>query len=95
MALKPISPYTLIPYEDLIQLLPDLPIRDRNLVKHAYDFAQEAHKGQKRMSGEDHFVHCVEVARLLAEMKLDAPTIAAGLLHDVVEDTPVTVEQLQ
>jgi len=82
----------MLSFEELAQSLPDLAVRERTLLKQAYDFAQEAHKGQKRKSGEDHFVHCVEVARLLADLKLDTAVIAAGLLHDVVEDTPVTTE---
>ncbi len=85
----------MLSFDELIQSLPELTVRDRNLLKQAYDFAQKAHRGQKRASGEDHFVHCVEVARLLTDLKLDAPVIAAGLLHDVVEDTPVTVEMLE
>ena len=57
----------------------------------AYAFGKEAHKGQLRKSGEPYFSHCVEVATILAEMKLDPVTIAAALLHDVVEDTGYTL----
>jgi GTP pyrophosphokinase len=84
----------LLSFDELVRSLPTLSLRDRTILKQVYDFAQEAHKGQKRMSGEDHFVHCVEVARILAEMNLDSAVIAAGLLHDVVEDTPVTGEDI-
>jgi len=85
----------MLSFDELAQSLPDLAVRDRTILKQAFDYAQEAHKGQKRASGEDHFVHCVEVARLLADLKLDTDVIAAGLLHDVVEDTPVTTEDVQ
>ena len=57
---------------------------------HAYTFGKKAHSGQLRKSGEPYFTHCVEVATILAEMKLDPVTISAALLHDVVEDTGYT-----
>jgi guanosine-3',5'-bis(diphosphate) 3'-pyrophosphohydrolase len=81
--------------DELGSSLVGLPPRERTLVKRAYEFAREAHKGQKRMSGEDQLVHCIEVARILADLKMDAATIAAGLLHDVVEDTTVTGTELR
>jgi guanosine-3',5'-bis(diphosphate) 3'-pyrophosphohydrolase len=56
----------------------------------AYNFGKKAHSGQLRKSGEPYFTHCVEVATILAEMKLDVVTISAALLHDVVEDTGYT-----
>ena len=56
----------------------------------AYSFGKQAHQGQLRKSGEPYFTHCVEVATILAEMKLDPVTISAALLHDVVEDTGYT-----
>lgn len=56
------------------------------LVKKAYEFAQAAHKDQKRKSGEPYFIHPASVATTLTELMIDAPTIAAGLLHDTVED---------
>lgn len=61
----------------------------------AYSFGKEAHKGQLRRSGEPYFSHCVEVATILAEMKLDPVTISAALLHDVVEDTGYTLKDVE
>ncbi len=65
---------------------------DLALIKRAYDFAVVAHKGQLRLSGEPFIIHPMEVAIILAGLKLDTNTIAAGLLHDVVEDTGATLE---
>jgi len=64
------------------------------LVKRAYEQAVLAHDGQMRASGEPYVVHSVEVARMLAELKLDYQAVAAGFLHDVVEDTDWTVEEV-
>ncbi len=68
---------------------------DQKLVKKAYAFAEDAHRGQKRISGEDFFIHPLNVARILSEMKLDSPTIAAGFLHDVLDDTKTTVDDIE
>ena len=68
---------------------------DFGLVARAYHFALEAHAGQIRKSGEPFLQHSVEVARILAQLRLDSTTVAAGLLHDVVEDTSVTQEQIE
>lgn len=62
-----------------------------DLIRRAYEFAQKAHEGQKRSSGEPYFNHCIATAQTLIEMKLDPKTIAAGLLHDVAEDTKYTI----
>ena len=61
----------------------------------AYHFAEKAHQGQKRRSGEPYIIHPVAVAQILAEMGMDADSICAALLHDVVEDTPVTDEEIR
>lgn len=64
-------------------------------VEKAADFAEQAHKGQMRKSGEEYFVHPTQVAAILAELKLDPDTIATGFLHDVVEDTDYTLEDIE
>lgn len=61
----------------------------------AYTFAEAAHRGQKRKSGEDYIIHSLHVAKNLAEIGMDEKTIAAGLLHDVPEDTNVTLEEVE
>jgi GTP pyrophosphokinase len=68
---------------------------DRELLARAFAFACEAHEGHKRRSGEDFIVHPAGVARILAELRMDAATVSAGLLHDVVEDTETTIEQVR
>lgn len=69
------------------------PDDDMPLVRRAYDFAKEAHKDKKRLSGEPYFMHPVAVAVILTDLMLDATTVAAGLLHDCVEDVEgVTVQ---
>ncbi len=70
------------------------PNDDLAIVKKAYQFSLKHHKGQTRASGEPYLVHPLEVAGVLAEMRLDTTAIAAGLLHDAVEDTTVTIEEI-
>ncbi len=72
-----------------------LPTADLSLVDKAYRFSRLAHEGQRRRSGEEFIQHPLNVAMLLAELGLDLTTIAAALLHDVVEDTEVTLEQVR
>lgn len=79
----------------LLDHLPDLTPYDRLLIERAYRKAEMAHAGQFRQSGEPYFTHCVAVAHILAEMKLDAEAIGAALLHDTVEDTTVTLEEIR
>ena len=70
------------------------PSDDVNIIRQAWQFCLEHHNGQLRASGEPYVLHPLEVALVLAEMKLDSTAIAAGLLHDAVEDTPVTTEDI-
>jgi guanosine-3',5'-bis(diphosphate) 3'-pyrophosphohydrolase len=67
---------------------------DFTLLRRAYDFASEHHRGQVRLSGEPYLSHPLEVAHTLADMKLDSTSLCAALLHDVVEDTKVTLDKL-
>ena len=69
--------------------------KDKKLVTEAYDYAEKMHEGQKRASGEPYFVHPCSVANILMDMGLDAPTVAAAFLHDVVEDTAATEEDIR
>jgi len=71
------------------------PNDDLGLVKKAYEFSLHHHQGQKRASGEPYLVHPLEVASVLADMRLDTTAIAAGLLHDSIEDTDVTVDDIR
>src|SRR3989442_3102771 len=71
------------------------PQADLDLLRRAYLFSAHEHKGQKRASGESYLVHPLEVANILANMKLDEVSVATGLLHDVVEDTLVDLETIR
>lgn len=70
------------------------PNYDIELIGHAYDVAEEMHRGQLRKSGEPYLIHPMAVAEILADLGMDEETIVAGLLHDVVEDTSYTEEEL-
>ena len=85
-----------IAIDQLLENLPEYYSRfDRDEVQRAYNVAAEAHTEQKRQSGEPYINHCVAVASILSEMKMPAEVICAGLLHDTVEDTHLTLEELQ
>ena len=79
----------------LDQIQSYLPGCNTRLVEKAYEWAAKLHDGQFRKSGEPYLSHPMEVAYILAQMKLDLPTIAAGLLHDAVEDCDVTIEDIR
>ena len=68
---------------------------EREMLVRAYHYAEQAHSGQKRASGEAYFIHPCAVAKILMELGLDCATIAAAFLHDVIEDTPVTEEDIR
>ncbi|MCB1782839.1 MAG: bifunctional (p)ppGpp synthetase/guanosine-3',5'-bis(diphosphate) 3'-pyrophosphohydrolase [Alphaproteobacteria bacterium] len=68
---------------------------DTALIEKAYNYAKEKHEGQTRASGEPYYTHPVEVAQILSEMNMDAATIATAILHDTVEDTDATLEDLK
>lgn len=69
--------------------------KDKALIKHAYDFAQKKHEGQLRASGDPYFTHVFETAKNLARYGMDSQTIAAGLLHDAIEDTGTPEEEIE
>ncbi|WP_427366708.1 RelA/SpoT family protein [Candidatus Caldatribacterium saccharofermentans] len=79
-------------FERIVSYHPEF---DRDLVERAYHFASKAHEGQVRLSGEPFFVHPLAVAHIVADLRMDEVTIAAALLHDVLEDSNVTEEALQ
>jgi len=82
--------------EDLLAIvLKNNPGADTALITKAFHFSQTAHKDQKRSSGEPYFNHPLEVARILAELQLDTVTVVTGILHDTVEDTVATQEQIE
>ena len=68
---------------------------DHDVLMRAYRFSETAHLGQKRLSGENFVSHCVEVAKILAELQLDTVTVASGLIHDIVEDTNVSIAEIE
>ena len=86
----------MIAFDDLKKiLLTHYSDDDINVIIKAFHFASEAHRGQKRRTGEDYIYHSIATAYNLAKMKMDIPTIAAGLLHDVPEDTDFTLEDIK
>ena len=81
--------------ESILEILPQtLSPSDRDLLERAYNLAAKAHRGQKRATGEPYVNHCVAVGKILAELAAPIPVVAAGLLHDTVEDTSVTLKDL-
>ena len=83
-------------FEDILEIVSGYnPECDEDLLRRAYVYSAMAHRGQVRVSGEPYLVHPLEVARILAEMHLDDVAIATGLLHDLLEDTWVSEEELE
>ena len=68
---------------------------DIALIRRAYDYAEKKHFGQKRISGDDYILHPLNVALILTEISADAPCMAAALLHDTIEDSDATKEEMQ
>ena len=71
------------------------PAADVELIRKAYDFSAKVHQGQKRLSGEPYLIHPMAVAAVIADLKMDVPSVIGGLLHDTVEDTLTTLEELK
>jgi GTP diphosphokinase / guanosine-3',5'-bis(diphosphate) 3'-diphosphatase len=87
---------TVTKFRDLMKAMREnRPSDDLEIVKKAYEFSQLHHAGQTRASGEPYLAHPLQVALVLAEMKMDAVAVAAGLLHDSVEDTSVTIVDIR
>jgi len=80
---------------ELLRIADHLEPKDRELVRKAYDRAAVAHRGQRRLSGEDYVNHPLEVAAILADLQLDAQTLAAALLHDTGEDASLTAGEVE
>ncbi len=82
--------------DTLLKNLPDIyTVVDREQILRAYHYAEAAHEGQTRVSGEPYITHCVAVAGILADMRVPPAVVIAGLLHDTVEDTSVTLEDIR
>lgn len=82
--------------DDLIEKIKTYnPNVDEAEIRSAYELAKVNHQGQKRNSGEDYIIHPLHVAMILADMNMDSATIIAGLLHDTIEDTSVTYEDIE
>jgi GTP pyrophosphokinase len=82
--------------ENLLEMLPKTySSADRELILRAYRVADHAHEGQKRASGEPYISHCLAVAYILADLRVPPQVVAAGLLHDTVEDTGLTIEDIK
>ena len=77
------------------QILSYFPGADVELVQRAFLFSKKAHQGQLRRSGEPYISHPLGVSEILAHLKLDLPTIMTGLLHDTVEDTSVSIQDIE
>ncbi|HEY2987200.1 MAG TPA: bifunctional (p)ppGpp synthetase/guanosine-3',5'-bis(diphosphate) 3'-pyrophosphohydrolase [Candidatus Binatia bacterium] len=71
------------------------PAGDLDLIRRAYDFSAGVHRGQKRLSGEPYLIHPTAVAGIIADLKLDVPSVVGGLLHDTVEDTLATLDEIK
>jgi GTP pyrophosphokinase len=82
-------------FKEITRLMSNPSKSDIDLIKKAFDFAKNAHEGQKRYSGEPYFNHCFATAKILANLGMGATTIAAGLLHDTLEDAQVKTEQIE
>ena len=81
--------------EKIINLLDNPTEKEKQLIKKAYLFAKEAHEGQKRNSGEPYFNHLFETAKNIAELEMDAISVSAGFLHDILEDTEIKPEVIE
>ncbi|HEX7091371.1 MAG TPA: bifunctional (p)ppGpp synthetase/guanosine-3',5'-bis(diphosphate) 3'-pyrophosphohydrolase [Longimicrobiales bacterium] len=93
--IEPSTALEILPARLRESIEPDAGRLDVPLIARAYRYSERAHAGQKRASGEEYVQHCIEVAKILADLHLDTVSVAAGLIHDVVEDTGVPLEQVR
>ena len=83
-------------YNQLVNKIKEYhPTDNFSMLQKAYEVAREAHKEQKRKSGEPYIIHPLKVAYILAELELDMESIEAGILHDTIEDTPYTYDDIK
>src|SRR3989338_9619415 len=80
--------------KEILDLMGEIKPKERDLIGRAYSFALKAHEEQERLSGDPYFIHVFETAKILAKLGMDTQTIAAGLLHDVLEDTQIKETEL-
>src|SRR3989338_4587642 len=80
--------------KELLDLTGKITQKERALLERAYNFSLKAHQGQKRLSGDTYFTHVLETAKILTKLGMDTATVAAGLLHDTLEDTQISEEEL-
>src|ERR1700744_2365499 len=88
-------PSSMTTVKEIVAAMQEHTPEDEALIQKAYDFAEKAHSAHKRYSGEPYFIHPAAVGKHLAALGMDAPTIAAGLLHDTIEDGEVTEEEVE
>ena len=85
-----------IRFNDILEKVSrNFPGADLSLIEKAYVYSAKVHQGQVRLSGEPYLIHPLEVAAILADMKMDIATVTAGLLHDTVEDTYATFDEIK
>lgn len=82
-------------WEEYKKFLPEYPEKDLNFIRQGFEFAHQAHQGQKRVSGEEYIIHPIEVSLKAAEIGLDVKAITAALLHDTVEDTSIDLKTVK
>ena len=81
--------------KEILNLMGKVNKKEEELINKAYEFAEKAHEGQKRMSGDPYFSHVLETAKILAKLGMDTQTIATGLLHDILEDTKIKEAEIE
>ncbi|MCX6754690.1 MAG: RelA/SpoT family protein [Candidatus Nomurabacteria bacterium] len=81
--------------DKILSFIPNITEKDKALIEKAYNFAKKAHEGQLRKNGDPYFIHVVSTAQNLADLGMSPTVIAAGLLHDVIEDTNITEDELK